>query len=125
MTHLLEVRVENIYPDDVYVDENWPDTMVAEYDQVKKAEQTHGKGPHIASVTLELEVHNLPTCGASDAEWDEWAHDTIFPFTGTGRTEGDAGYFAEIVDVLPPGEGYRVDHAEFAHVIGRTFEWGI
>lgn len=127
MSHLLEVKIENHYVDDVDPADDWPDAMVAKHDdglEVKRVEETFEK-PSIFAVTLEIEVPDLPSYGTTNDEWDEWANDMILPFTGVGRPEGDAGYFAEITDVLPPSEGYTVDRSEFAHVIGRTFEWGV
>lgn len=37
-----------------------------------------------------------------DAAWDEYLRDILWPLTGTGRTEGNAGYFAESIDGLDP-----------------------
>lgn len=49
-----------------------------------------------------------------DEGMETWAYDHLFPLTGTGRTEGDAGYFVTIARSpdLPALEG-------------RQFAWGI
>lgn len=44
----------------------------------------------------------------------EWAEDHLLPLTGTGRTEGDAGYFVEITECR-----------EVPELVGRNYEWGI
>ena len=46
---------------------------------------------------------------------DQWAEDNIFPLTGAGKYHGNAGYFAKVS--AAPGR--------CAHLIGRTFEWGV
>lgn len=45
---------------------------------------------------------------------DEWAEEHLMPLTGTGRTEGDAGYFLTITkfDARP-------------ELVGTEYEWGI
>lgn len=48
------------------------------------------------------------------SDWSEWAEEHLFPLTGTGRTEGDAGYFLTIT---------RCD--EVPELVGQEFEWGI
>lgn len=52
-------------------------------------------------------------------ELDAWAEEHILPLTGTGRTEGDASYFAKVT-------GIDGDHIEPGHpLIGYEFEWGV
>jgi len=53
-------------------------------------------------------------------EFDEWAEEYILPLTGSGRTDGDAGYFAEVKAV-------RNDSVNFGEhpLVGRTFEFGV
>lgn len=50
----------------------------------------------------------------SDEGMETWAYAHLFPLTGTGRTEGDAGYFVTITD-----------SPEMPALVGRRFEWGI
>ena len=42
---------------------------------------------------------------------DEWAWDELYPHTGTGQTEGDAGYFVEVVS------------SDDDRLTGLKFEW--
>lgn len=51
-----------------------------------------------------------PPLDADDVE--EWAWDHIWPHTGTGRTDGDAAYFATVTDSDDPAW------------VGREFEFG-
>ncbi|MFI5840567.1 hypothetical protein ACIA8K_12745 [Catenuloplanes sp. NPDC051500] len=48
-----------------------------------------------------------------DDAYDEWAYDHIFSETGTGRADGDCGYFVTIAD------------ATRADMVGLKFEWGV
>jgi hypothetical protein len=50
-----------------------------------------------------------------DEDLQDWADDQLLEYTGTGRTEGDAGYFVEIL------------RSEFPEIVpvGSTFEWGV
>lgn len=52
--------------------------------------------------------------GEHDTEWDAWAYDYLYSETGTGREEGDAGYFVEIT--ASPDD---------PTLVGQKFEWGI
>lgn len=51
---------------------------------------------------------------SGESEYDLWAEDYLYPHTGTGREEGDAGYFVEIT--ASPDD---------ATLVGQKFEWGI
>lgn len=53
-----------------------------------------------------------PTTDRESDDWREWAYDSIFPFTGTGRESGDAAYFATITACSDPA------------LVGEEFEWG-
>lgn len=65
--------------------------------------------------TKEILVPDAPTLDldADDELVQEWAFAWLYPHTGTGRTEGDAGYFVEIIG------------ASRKDLVGREFEWGI
>lgn len=52
--------------------------------------------------------------GEHDTAWDAWAYNHLYSETGTGREEGDAGYFVTIT--ASPDE---------ATLVGQKFEWGI
>lgn len=52
--------------------------------------------------------------GEHDTEWDAWAYNHLYSETGTGREQGDAGYFVEIT--ASPDD---------ATLVGERFEWGI
>lgn len=51
----------------------------------------------------------------------DWWDDHVGQFTGTGRPEGDAGYFAEIVQCLPANPLIVTEDDE---AIGAEWEWG-
>lgn len=63
-------------------------------------------------VRVEFDEQVPPFPEAGD-DVDEWAEDNLFPLTGTGRPDGDAGYFLKIT---------RCD--EQPDLVGREFEWG-
>lgn len=79
-------------------------------------------------ITIEFTVDNVYADGTvtrdyvepveppapGDDDLEDWAEDVLFPFTGTGRTEGDAGYFLKITACERRPE-----------LVGRTFEWGV
>lgn len=46
--------------------------------------------------------------------WDDWAYDEIFPYTGTGQTEGNSAYFVEVTGSSDPEK----------LPVGTEFEWG-
>jgi len=46
-------------------------------------------------------------------EWEDWEYDEIFCHTGTGKVEGDAGYFVEVTACDDPS------------LVGRKFEFGV
>lgn len=52
---------------------------------------------------------------------DEWADEFILPATGTGKTEGDASYFVEVIAVDPSLLSTGKEHP----LVGRKFEFGI
>lgn len=66
------------------------------------------------TVTNEVEV-DVPKTEFAEHEddFEDWAYAWIYPHTGTGRTEGDAGYFVEVIEASDPSW------------VGREFEWGI
>ena len=39
---------------------------------------------------------------SDESAWNDYLQDTLFKYTGTGRTSGDAGYFVESDDGLDP-----------------------
>lgn len=53
-----------------------------------------------------------PTTDRESEAWREWAYDNLFPFTGTGRVEGNAAYFA------------TVTASSDESLVGEEFEWG-
>lgn len=111
-----EVTVENIYPD---LDDS-PDAMVVEWpDNVTQKEVRYDE-PSIITVTLEMSIDGdyLPSMFATEEEWEEWGEENILPLTGTGRTEGDAGYAAEITAVTSL---HRDD--EYDYIVGQKWEW--
>ena len=107
----IDVRIENIYEDPL--DESL-DAMKAVFDDTDASNVEVQATSNIAAVTLTLDVGDMPTELASADEWEEWGQEVILPFTGIGRQEGCAGYFAEIVDCK---------HTEYQHVIGQSWEW--
>lgn len=47
-----------------------------------------------------------PPLDVDSSEYDDWKYDHIFEHTGTGKPEGDSGYFVKVVsssrpDLLP------------------------
>lgn len=59
---------------------------------------------------VETEIDPPPP--EDDETYEDWLQDHIFEHTGTGRTDGDAGYFVEVLqssdpDALPPGTKYE------------------
>lgn len=89
----IEVRVENVY-----------------IDHVGNGEDEYGE----VTTVLEISVPDIPEATASNDEWEDWAEEMIFPFTGIGKESGTSAYFTEVIKAPE----------EFDHVIGRTFEWG-
>lgn len=83
----IEVSVENIYED----------------------------GSNVATVvTATVDEPKVGPCDQGGCDLSEWADDNIYPHTGTGRTDGDAAHFAEIVKA-PAG---------WEFLVGEQFEWG-
>jgi hypothetical protein len=74
-----------------------------------KIDNIYEDGEQVTNTLYDVEVPK-PT-GGSEA-LSEWAYDHLFPLTGTGRTEGDAGYFVEIIAAEDPA------------LVGSEFEWG-
>lgn len=62
--------------------------------------------------TVRTTVHAPPTLDENDDDYQDWAAEEIMPHTGTGKTEGDAGYFVKCVASSWPA------------LIGREWEWG-
>lgn len=110
----IHVRIENVYEDPLDMS---PDAMVATFEGERDAKvlQVDNRKPNIATVTLELDVPDIPNEFASEDDWDEWGEEMIFPFTGIGNPEGDSGYFAEIVECK---------HTDYQYAVGKTWEWG-
>jgi hypothetical protein len=63
--------------------------------------------------TKDIDVPEPPNLDTESERHQDWAFDYLFPFTGTGRTHGDAGYFVEILA------------SDDAALIGNEYEWGI
>ena len=80
------------------------------------------------TIALKLEIDNVyedekirtfvetqvpePPLDRDSTEYEEWEQDYIFSTTGTGRTEGDAGYFVTVTDssrpdLIPVGTEYE------------------
>lgn len=113
----MEVRIESIYPDPDE-SEDWPDAMEVKVEGATPKEVTveTTERSQIYSVTLELDTAEPPGYFAGKDEWDEWAEENIFPFTGIGKNGGESGYFAEITECPSDEDG---------NIVGRTFEWGV
>jgi hypothetical protein len=67
----------------------------------------------ITNTLYDVEVPDPPSPVYKSDEHDDWADSELLPLTGTGREEGDAGYFVEIIA------------AEHPALVGRTYEWGV
>jgi len=85
-----------------------------------KIENIYEDGVEITN-TVEAEITRPPE-DVDSAEYDEWANEEIFPFTGTNRFAGndegltytpDAGYFVKILE------------CDDSTLVGRTFEFGL
>lgn len=83
----------------------------------------------VDTVVVELEIDNVYPdetitthwAGAIEAPWSDdedsddyqdWQNEIVFEKTGTGRTEGDAGYFVEVIqssrpDLIPVGKKWE------------------
>jgi hypothetical protein len=70
--------------------------------------ELHGTIETTATVTIPVP----PPDEGSDA-YDDWAYEYIFAQTGTGRTDGDAGYFV------------RITASTIPDLIGREFAFGL
>ena len=74
-------------------------------------ENIYEDGEEVTNV-YDLDVPE-PEVGLNEDQWEEWAYDNLFPWTGTGREDGDAGYFVTI------------DQCEARpDLVGKEFEWG-
>jgi hypothetical protein len=73
-----------------------------------KIDNVYEDGDEVTNVDTVDVVHPEP-----DVDLDDWAYDELFPLTGTGREEGDAGYFVQITEC-----------ADRPDLVGREFEWG-
>lgn len=62
--------------------------------------------------TVESDVPEPPD-EEGTAAYDDWAEEHIFSLTGTGKVQGDAAYFVEIVG------------CDRQDLIGREFEFGL
>lgn len=63
--------------------------------------------------TVTVEVPSPPNLDFDSLEHEDWAYENLFPHTGTGRTDGDAGYFVTILSA-----SYE------PRLAGQTYEWG-
>lgn len=55
----------------------------------------------------------VPAAPEDPEDWDHWAEDHLYPLTGTGQPEGDAGYFIEVTE-----------SPDYPALIGAEFEYG-
>jgi len=67
-------------------------------------------GEQIQTV-VQAEIPAPPT-DKDSGEYEDWEYDHIFEHTGTGKEEGDAGYFVKVTassrpDLLPVGTEYE------------------
>ena len=69
---------------------------------------TYEDGEVITTVVTGAEVAAPPPAG----DLDDWAEDTIYPLTGTGKNNGDAWYDATITASSVPT------------LVGTTYEFG-
>ena len=53
-----------------------------------------------------------PPAEEDTPEWEDWEYYNIFTHTGTGKEEGDAGYFVKVTACDDPS------------LVGRKFEFG-
>lgn len=70
------------------------------------------QGANIITNEYDVEVE-APEVEDQADDLEEWAYETIFPHTGTGREHGEAAYFAKITACT-----------ERPDLVGREFEWG-
>lgn len=56
---------------------------------------------------------DVPHPDEGEVDLEDWAEEHLYPLTGTGRHEGDAGYFL------------TVTACDDATLVGCNFEWGI
>lgn len=68
--------------------------------------------PDQVIVTTQTVQAEVPDC-TTDEDWYEWAHDYLFPATGTGREDGSSAYTVTIT------KSERARDLE-----GKTFEFG-
>jgi hypothetical protein len=74
-------------------------------------ENTYADGCQTTTHVTRAVVRAPPSNADEDAMAD-WAYDQLFPFTGTGRTEGEAWY-----DVL-------ITASDDASLVGKIFQFG-
>lgn len=84
------------------------------------------------NVTLTLQIDNIyedgdevrttatvtvpaPPDPSDESAYEDWAYDHIFAATGTGKTEGDSGYFVEVTETSDPA----------TVPVGTEFEFGL
>jgi hypothetical protein len=82
-----------------------------------KIDNVYEDGEEVTNTLYDLNVEEPPAgrtaADVDSEEWADWAYDNLFPHTGTGKTQGDAGYFVEVIACDDPT------------MVGTKFEWGI
>jgi hypothetical protein len=77
-----------------------------------KIENVYEDGEEITE-TKDINVPEPPNLDTESERHQDWAYDYLFAETGTGKTEGDAAYFVEILA------------SDDVALVGNTYEWGI
>lgn len=75
-------------------------------------ENTYDDGYEVTTYAKDEVIPAPPTLDEDSVDYADWAQTEIFPFTGTGKTEGDSWYD---VTVLACSD---------ERLVGRTFEFG-
>jgi hypothetical protein len=78
--------------------------------RITVAIENHYEEAEVIKTSLDLDVPEPDDL----AHLEDWSYDYIYPHTGTGREEGDAGYFATITE-----------SDDVPAMLGKTFEFGL
>jgi hypothetical protein len=78
--------------------------------RITVAYENHYEGGEVIKTSVDLDVPEP----ADLTDLEDWSYDYLYPHSGTGQEEGDAGYFATITE-----------SDDVPAMLGKTFEWGI
>lgn len=78
--------------------------------EIENHYELHGQ---IDTTVTDKVIPAPPTTDRDADEWDNWAYDHIFQFTGTGREDGNSSYFVTVTACSDPA------------LIGEEFEFGV